>query len=120
MFSPSNTATDERSDAIELSTSDRHRLLAADRRRLALEVLTGTSGTVSLEELTREVAAREDDRGVQDEASVDRSEIEISLHHHHLPKMAEMHVLEYDPETNVIRPSWVSLDDVRPGDADLE
>lgn len=120
MFSPSNTEIDERSDGVELSTSDRHRLLAADRRRLALDVLTGTSGTVSLEELAREVAAREDDRGAQDEASVERNEIKLSLHHHHLPKMADMHVLEYDPETNVIRPSGVSLDGVRPGDADLE
>ncbi|MFC7232693.1 hypothetical protein ACFQMM_17440 [Saliphagus sp. GCM10025308] len=120
MFSPSNTEMDERSDGVELSTSDRHRLLAADRRRLALDVLTETSETVSLEELARKVAAREDDREAQDEASVDHNEIEISLHHHHLPKMANMHVLEYDPETNVIRPSGISLDVVRPGDVDLE
>ncbi|MFC7215463.1 hypothetical protein ACFQO4_15405 [Saliphagus sp. GCM10025334] len=109
---------DEHARSIDLTTSDRHRLLADDRRRLVLDILAGTTTPVDLEELAAGIATREDGVDAPDEGGADR--VATTLHHHHLPKMADMHVLEYDPETNVIRPSGVSLDVVRPGDVDLE
>ncbi|WP_312909471.1 DUF7344 domain-containing protein [Natronosalvus caseinilyticus] len=103
---------DERARSIDLTTSDRHRLLADDRRRLVLDILAGTTTPVDLEELAAGVAAREEGVDTPDEEGADR--VATTLHHHHLPKMADMHVLEYDSETNVIAPSGVALEDVRP------
>lgn len=80
-----------------LTTSERHELLASERRRVTLEVLSGLTAPVGLREVATEVAARE--------AGVDGSEeatkrVALTLHHTHLPKMAGLGVLEYDPDSN--------------------
>ena len=86
--------------SIELPTGDRHRLLASARRRLALEILAERTTPLDLEELAAKIAAREDGA---DEATPER--VAVSLHHVHLPMMAALGVVEYDPGTHRIDPA---------------
>jgi hypothetical protein len=82
----------------ELSEDDRYRLLASAHRRAALAALAERTAPVDLEDLAREVAAfvRDDDAGID--------EVALRLHHVHLPKMVELGVLDYDPETSRVVP----------------
>lgn len=82
---------------IELTEGDRHRLLSNDRRRLALDVLATQTTPVQLRDLARAVATREADTEEPDSEYVDR--VAITLHHSHLPKIAQRDVIDYDPES---------------------
>jgi hypothetical protein len=73
---------------------DYYRLLADDRRRTALGVLTEREPPITLEALAEEVAARESDAGGREADPVDR--IRVELHHVHLPVLAENDLVEYD------------------------
>jgi hypothetical protein len=84
----------------ELSANERHRLLSAERRRLALDVVTNRSTPLDLGAVARAVATRETDADVPDDATVER--VAISLHHVHLPKLHDAGVVRYDTETNQI------------------
>ncbi|MBV0902795.1 hypothetical protein KTS37_13455 [Halomicroarcula salina] len=84
-------------DRAGLSASERSRLLASERRQTALSVLSETRCPVELEELAAAVAARESD---SDDAESDRvATVATALHHNHLPRMADMGVVSYDPES---------------------
>ena len=85
----------------DLHLDDRHRVLASERRRMVLDILEGNEGPVELEELARGVAAREDGIESVDHETVSR--VGLSLHHQHLPIIAETGVFEYDPEATRIR-----------------
>lgn len=90
----------EHASTVDLEESERHRLLEVDRRRHALFVLADHVGPIDLDELATAVAERE--AGVDaDEAEVVAS-VATTLHHIHLPKMAEAGVVEYDATENRI------------------
>lgn len=78
--------------AIGLSEDEVHRLLAAGRRRLVLEVLAG-GGPTGLESLAEEIVRREGRDAVTDHA-VRRAMVD--LYHRHLPLMADLGAIEYD------------------------
>lgn len=82
----------------DLTESERHALLCDERRRVALNVLSECSATVSLADVAAGVAAREDGCDAGDDGAV--REVAVSLHHTHLPKMAELGVLSYQPDTH--------------------
>ena len=107
----SNGTIDVDASTAELTESDRHRLLASERRRVVLEVLDGSTASIALEELARQVAARESGRDVVDAEAAER--VAVSLHHTHLPKMANLGVLRYDPVVRRIDPFGYSLDSLR-------
>lgn len=92
MSSPTNQTADESRGIVDLTESERHRLLAVERRRVVLEALADGQSTFDLRELAREVAARED--GPTGEETVDA--VALALHHVHLPKMADLGVVAYD------------------------
>lgn len=98
MSQSTNEPPDEQTCTVELTVRDRHRLLAAPRRQLALEIVAGTT-SISLEELAAEIDARE--AGHSDDAE----RTAVSLHHIHLPMLDEKGVLDYDVETHLIEPS---------------
>ncbi len=80
-----------------LSENEYHELLASERRRTTLGVLATTTPPIELEKLASTVAARE--RGVD---AVDTEAIElvtVDLHHKHLPKLASLEIVDYDPAT---------------------
>lgn len=90
----------EQTGTLELTESERHRLLSDDRRRVALEVLPTRTTPIELEELARAIATREVDAEEPESEYVDR--VAITLHHSHLPKMAHLDVIDYDPESKRI------------------
>lgn len=85
-------------DSEHLTDTERHRLLASERRRTILDVLAGRATPVDLADLARTVAAREADTDEDDPKDVER--VTVSLHHNHLPKMDDLDVLHYDVESN--------------------
>lgn len=105
-----NETTEEDARTIDLATRDRHGLLMAERRRLALEILAGDSGSVDLEELAAGVATREEGPDA-DEETIER--VAVALHHNHLPKMADLGVLAYDRDAHRIEPTGVPVDFVQ-------
>lgn len=92
--------TDEHPNVDELTESDRHRLLAAERRRHVLSILSERPTPVALDDLAGAVAARETGRDGAVETRV--TDVQISLHHAHLPEMAELGVIDYDARTHRI------------------
>jgi len=83
-----------------LSTSERHRVLAADRRRIALDYLADRTGPVDVEELAASIAARESDENIAGDDTV--QQVAVTLHHVHLPKLAEFGVVDYEPAEQVV------------------
>jgi len=55
---------------------------------------------MKLEELAAEIAAREDDVDSTEENAIKR--ITVTLRYDHLPQMAELGILDYDSEANLI------------------
>lgn len=85
-----------------LDKSERHRLLAAERRRQALDILTGRSKPIGLTELASEIARRDSTIDHDDTETI--ALVETSLHHVHLPLLAASSLISYDPRTNEIDP----------------
>lgn len=84
----------------ELEESERHRLLEVDRRRHALFALGDRRGPIDLDELATAVAEHEAGVDADDADAV--ATVATTLHHIHLPKMAEAGVVEYDATENRI------------------
>lgn len=85
-----------------LTENERHRLLTAERRRLALKVLEGQTTPIHLADLASEIAEQETGLDAEDREAVKR--VKITLRHTHLPMMDELGVLEYDIDSNQIGP----------------
>lgn len=98
MSQPQNDATQR--GAPRLTESEYHELLRPERRRIAFDTLTERIAPVDLENLVIAVATRESSVKAADEEFVER--VKISLHHNHLPKMADLGVVEYDPDATRI------------------
>ncbi|WP_139136144.1 hypothetical protein [Haladaptatus sp. W1] len=95
--------TAENSSTDELTASDLHSLLAVERRRLVLDILTGIITTVELEELARRVVEREDGIDAADQDVMER--VVIGLHHNHLPRLDDAGLVDYDPDSHTVDPT---------------
>jgi hypothetical protein len=72
-------------------------LLVHNRRRYILHYLSQKVGAVSLSELTEQIAIWED------QPTYDHYErILTGLHHHHLPKLADAKVIQYDSDAETV------------------
>jgi hypothetical protein len=80
----------------ELSESERYDLLSNGRRRAVLAVLERLETPIHLEDLAVAMAAEDALDGETER------QIKISLHHNHLPKMADLGAIDYDYESNRI------------------
>ncbi|WP_459193122.1 DUF7344 domain-containing protein [Halosimplex sp. J119] len=89
-------AVDEGSLEGGLTTEERFDLLADERRRRALAALAERSAPIDLEPLAEAVADRETDGTAPSADEIER--VAVSLHHVHLPRAADLGVLEYDAE----------------------
>lgn len=96
---PTTTDLLERSNTTE---RERYRILRSDRRRAVLRVLSEADSEFDLGALAERVAAGET-TGERPTAETVRR-VEISLHHNHLPRLADHGVLTYDAEANRIVP----------------
>lgn len=105
-MSRSSTTTREVTDGmITLGESDRHRVLSATTRRATLDVLAARSTPIELEDVAEALVRRESDR---DSVSTDVDRLAVTLHHHHLPMMAELGIVEYNQEaTRIEAVRWV-------------
>lgn len=93
---------ESQASTVDLTETERHRLLEVDRRRHTLAVLADRSEPIDLEGLAAAVAATED--GVDDDDPDDVATVATTLHHIHLPKIADAGVASYDPAAKTIVP----------------
>lgn len=100
MSQPPPDSTETYAGTTNLTTSEYHRLLASKRRRVALDVLANRTAPVDLEDLAATIALRELEVDIADEKTIKR--VALTLHHNHLPKMTDLGVVDYDPETTRI------------------
>ncbi|WP_433631150.1 DUF7344 domain-containing protein [Halomicrococcus sp. NG-SE-24] len=80
----------------QLTDSEYFQLLSADRRRETLDVLAERTAPIELDALAAAVAAREKDVDTVTEEKV--NQVSLTLHHVHLPKMADFGVVDYDSD----------------------
>ncbi|RLM88495.1 hypothetical protein D3D01_21305 [Haloarcula sp. Atlit-7R] len=85
----------------ELSDTEYHSLLSSKRRRATLVALADQEHPVDLTDLAVAVGAHETNTPASEVAVDDL--VVLSLHHHHLPKMNDLGVLDYDPKTKRVR-----------------
>jgi len=98
MSEPSEPSPQIDPDA-SVDTDELFDLLSNARRRRVLAVLHRADGdAATLEELAERVVAPNADDG-----SGDREAAAISLHHVHLPKLADCGVIEYDARNETVR-----------------
>lgn len=105
----------EKSDASRFSDSDLLVRLANRRCRYVVEYFTDSSVRVAdIDALVDEVILREE----SESTPTQRRHVAISLHHNHLPKLADMGVVSYDARSRTVRyrddhriESYVSLYD---------
>jgi hypothetical protein len=83
-----------------LTESRRHRLLSVERRRTAIDVLAECDLPIGVAELAEEVVAREGRAADADGGTA--ADVAVSLHHHHVPALADAGVVDYDPTANRI------------------
>jgi hypothetical protein len=95
--------TASRAQGEALSETDIHDVLRNDRRRMVLERLGAADGPQTTRELSETIAARE--TGEQPPPRNVRQSVYISLQQTHLPKLAELDVVEYDEDSKEVRPA---------------
>lgn len=93
-----------------IAEAERHRILADDRRRTVIEILRTSSGPVKLDVLATQLFDRKGESPSTDEESLEH--VAIGLHHNHLPMMADLGIVAYDPETKYVN-TCVDLDQLR-------
>ncbi len=86
------------------------RALADERRLLLVETLRSADTPIEKAQLARHIAAKETGRsldGVQPDTVKD---VLISLHHHHLPRLSDLDIIEYQEETGTINELYIHDD----------
>ena len=83
------------------------RLLADQRRRLFLDVVTTHNEELTLADAAEEVAEREAGRSVVELSPERIKEVYISLYHDHLPRLLEAGLLEYEQERDLVSPGYL-------------
>lgn len=86
--------------------------LSNERRRQILSVLIREPLPIETETLARQVTVQEacDNSKMVTEESI--QQVHVSLHHHHLPKLADLDLISYDPETNTVEDIARTIDSV--------
>lgn len=103
-----NTTTTNREDESEtmaavpaaepLTIDETFEILKNSRRRLVLDYLQDVEGSVKLAEMADHVTAIENDTDVDSITSKERKRVYVGLYQFHLPKMADMGVIDYDQD----------------------
>jgi len=95
------TTGDARGDDDHLEETAIHDVLRNTRRRLALDCLQETpDNTLEVRELSERVAALE--TGEDPPPRDKRQSVYVSLHQTHLPKLDDLDVIRYDPDTKEV------------------
>jgi len=84
----------------ELDAGQIHDILRNDRRRLAIRCLRESGGSMSVRDLSEEVATRE--TGESPAPRDKRRSVYVSLHQTHLPKLDDLGIMTYDTATKEV------------------
>ncbi len=79
-------------------------LLGDRHRRQVLYELRDADDVVSIDDLSRRVAAREADCAPEAVPEEMREHFAARLHHRDLPKLADLHLVEFDPRSGDVVP----------------
>ena len=101
------TASETDPDALLSSEADVEldrvfKILKNERRRQVLTYLDRVGGPVGIGELAEELAAHENDTTPARVDSTQRKRVYVALYQCHLPKMAELGVVDYDRRAGVV------------------
>lgn len=88
------------------TTTEIHRVLSSERRRITLRVLVNSEAPLALRELAVMVAERE---AVEDSVGEEIDRVAIELHHNHLPRIAGVGLVQYDAESNHVDAIYQNL-----------
>lgn len=94
MSSTITTFPNDQPRVADLTETEQHGLLSAERRRLVLTILTEQTTPIELADLAAEIAAQKESDDATSEETLNR--IQVTLHHTHLPKMDDLGVIDYD------------------------
>ena len=83
-----------------LEASEVHDILRNDRRRFAIKHLREQGGSLSVRDLSEEVAAVE--TGERPAPRDKRRSVYVSLHQTHLPKLDDLGIVEYDTDEKAV------------------
>lgn len=86
----------------ELSEEVIFDVLSSDRRRFVLSHLLEGDGTATLNELARELGAREYETSPDELSDTQRRRLYVSLYQTHVPKMEHYDIVEYDADSGVV------------------
>ncbi|MDZ7745640.1 MAG: hypothetical protein U5K28_03615 [Halobacteriales archaeon] len=100
---PRDSATESPSEP-ELSYDSVFFVLSNPRRRYVLHYLKSCDEPISTGDLAARVAAWEYDVPYEQVTNQQRKRVYTSLHQTHLPKMASIGLLEYDPGRSTVQP----------------
>jgi DNA-binding transcriptional ArsR family regulator len=100
--SGSDAEPTEEGGADSVSTDEIFELLSNKRRRFTLHYLKHGDERAELGELSEYVASWENETTVQEVDSAARKRVYTSLQSHHLPKMDELGIVDYDDRAGVV------------------
>lgn len=86
------------SESEVLPSDDVFEVLSNHRRRMVLYHLQEAGGRIAVNELAEHVAAMENDLPVEELSSQQRKRVYVSLYQTHLPKMAQLNLIDYDQQ----------------------
>lgn len=106
MSNSANTYPDPRTGTSENESSvdELFDVLSEARRRRILSILTGRQ-SMDVKELANAVAARENDAAPATLSESTVHEVHVTLHHVHLPKLAEATLVNYDRNDRTVAPT---------------
>lgn len=87
------------------SADDYLAVVADDHRRAAVRTLAEKDRPVTLPSLARAVTAEMQDAALDAPTVAEIERTELRLHHHHLPKLEEAGVIDYDHDVHVVAPT---------------
>lgn len=92
----------------ELSQDEIFAILSNPRRRYVLYFLNQHESAIELTDLAEHVAAWENDTTVEELNSKERKRVYVSLYQTHVPKLADHGLIDYDPESGMVRQTETS------------
>jgi hypothetical protein len=101
-------------DGTDRSVDELYDVLRAERRRQTLAVLTERQTPMPAEQIARAVAMRETDASQPRASESHVREVQLSLHHVHLPKLDAVGLIDHDPDAGTVESAAANLPDLLP------
>jgi hypothetical protein len=89
-------------DASVLELDEVFTALGHPRRRYLIYALSTRANDETLTEIARKLTAWEQDVRADEVSEEDRRRVHASLYHSHVPKLADLGIIEYETDENII------------------